>query len=557
MVTYFTTHCRTGFALPTILLTSTILMIVLAIAATAATSISTSLSNQYYRQVAHEAAESGAIYASGCLKDNNNNADWKTNSKTLQPNTDCSGNAISGVSHYIVNTSSVRSTFVVDSTTVNAAVTQMHVTGTIELLRPSDGTVWQSYTYGLQSSADFQQLTATSIASGMYEVCGIIGHQTYCWGHNQYGQLGNGTTTASSVPTKVSRLPGGLDGKQDKLVAAGDSFTCIVTTDNQIYCMGTNGNGQLGNGTTTQQNVATPVTMPASMGGKNITGLVALRSAACALASGDVYCWGSSGAGDLGIGAVGDQYTPVLVNTIGASHSNPVTALSGTPYEPYACAIASSKVYCWGLNNRGEVGDGTTTNRNSPVAVSTSSGIGSRQAVGIASSGTLAYGSSSLESANTFAIMSDGSLWAWGDNQYGQMGQGTASTSPQLMPIQVLGLLAGKNIVQITTGMTTPCALTNTNSLYCWGQNNDGQVGDGTTTDRFTPTAVVMQTPGMAGATISLIIGGGYRNCAIANARSYCWGNNDAGQVGDGTLINRTVPTEATFLSQYVPVVYY
>lgn len=553
-----------GFALPTILIASTIMMIALVAAATAATSMSMALTSQYYHKLAQEAAESGAVYAAQCLKDNDDDPLWNDAGRTLQPNTDCSGNVVSGVDQYIVNTSLLRTSFVVDQTTVVSGVVQYHVTGTVQLLRTSDGAVWNSYSRGLQADVRHQLTTATSIASGIVEVCGVIGQKTWCWGYNMYGQLGDGTTNDTTIPVKVARLAGGLDGKLDKLVAASEYSTCIVTTDNLVYCMGRNNVGQLGNGTTTEAHVPTPVDTTTGLAGKTITSIVAVGQSMCVIASGDVYCWGNGLHGDIGNGSSANQSKPTRVSTIGTTNGNPVTYLSGSVYGEFHCAVASGKVYCWGRNDLGQLGDGTTTDRYSPVAVTTSGGIGSRTAVEVASAGTGPWNSSKpasdpdgASSYNAYAVMSDGTLWAWGANNYGQLGQGTYSVTPQLTPIQVGGALLGKSTTHVSSGFSTPCALTSDNTLYCWGQNYLGQVGDGTTTTRYTPTPVAMQTPGMAGKTISLILGGGFRNCAIASSISYCWGNNGGGQIGDGTTTNRYVPTEATFLLQYVPAMYY
>lgn len=463
-----------------------------------------------------------------------------------------------------MSTPTIRSSFTIGAVVPQTASMKVSATSKVELLRSTGGSsVWQTYATNTVINVPLGVVASTASASGIFQVCGIIDAQTWCWGHNDKGQLGTGDYTDTTVPVRVARLAGALQGKTDKLVAAGDLYACLVTTTNEVYCMGYNWAGQIGDGTTTSRNVPTAVDTSTGLAGKVITDLITTDSTTCVVANGDVYCWGRGTNGDLGNGSSSNQTKPVRVANIGQWMGKPVTAIAGTPTGHFACAIAAGAAYCWGQNDRGQLGDRTTTDRNAPVAVYTGGVMSGKTIVDIAAAagnpnnpaadpGT----ADGMRRGHACAVTSDGGLYCWGSNQYGQMGQGSTSLSVQSQPIKVNGLLSGKNVIKVATAYATPCALTDQNQMYCWGQNV-GAVGDGTTTDRYSPTPVVLQDPGLLGKTITFISGGVNRNCAVADGSTYCWGNNSEGQIGDGTTVRRTVPTEASFLKKRLPSIYF
>jgi alpha-tubulin suppressor-like RCC1 family protein len=554
-----------GFALPSILIASIIMLTVLVAAVSAASSISKAVDDQYYLRHAKEAAESGAARATACLNKDLSVAVWSQNSLPLKPNTNCDGSAITGASAYVHTGTNFRTKFTVGTVTTSATHIKVTSIGETELLRASSSnSVRETHTYNLVTNVPLSVVTSTYSSSGIFEVCGIINGETWCWGDNNYGQLGDGTLTDSIVPVRTLRESGVLLGKTDKYVAVGNLTACIVTTTNEIYCMGHNASGQVGDGTTTNRSEPTLVDTSTGLAGKTITGIVANEGAMCAIASGDVYCWGSGAYGKLGNGSTTSSSIPVRASVIGTVNSKTVTGIASTPQSRSTCAIASGSAYCWGSNDRGQLGDQTTTQRNSPVPVYTGGALGARTVVDLAVAGggefnpaAAAGTADKTRRGHVCAATSDGKLFCWGSNQYGQMGQGTSSVTAQTEPIMVNGLLSTKTVVSTATAYATPCALTADNLMYCWGQNHYGQVGDGSTTHRYAPVAVTVQNPGLLGKTISYISGGVNRNCATADGSTYCWGLNGNGQLGDGTTINRSVPTEATFLKKRTNSMYY
>jgi alpha-tubulin suppressor-like RCC1 family protein len=556
---------KNGFALPSLLIASFVMMMVLVSAVSATATTSKVLDDQHYLGYAKEAAESGAARASACLIKDSSVATWSVNGLNLKPETNCDGSVIGGASQYVYTTPTFRTKFTIGAVTTTATHIKVTSVGVVELFRQSNtASVSKSYPFTIAVNVPLGSVTSTYSSSGIFEVCGIIDGQTWCWGDNNYGQLGDGTLNNTNVPVKSLRESGGLLGKTDKLVAVGNLSACIVTTTNEIFCMGLNSSGQLGDGTTTNRSVPTKVDTSTGLAGKTITGIVANEGAMCAIASGDVYCWGGGGWGKLGNGSTSDVSKPVLVSVIGTVNGKTVTGLASTPQSRSTCAIASGSAYCWGYNDRGQLGDRTTTQRNSPVAVYTGGALGARTIVDIAVAGGAEFDAAAgagtpdkTRRGHACAVTSDGKLFCWGSNQYGQMGQGTSSVTAQTEPILVGGLLSAKTVVATATAYATPCALTADNLMYCWGSNHHGAVGDNTITHRYSPVAVVVQDPGLLGKTISYISGGVNRNCAIADGTTYCWGLNSNGQLGDGTYITRRIPTEAIFLKRRLPMMYY
>jgi alpha-tubulin suppressor-like RCC1 family protein len=273
--------------------------------------------------------------------------------------------------------------------------------------------------------------------------------------------------------------------------------------------------------------------------------------------SGTLYCWGANSSGQVGVGTVIDYARPVLV----AASANSVSA-GGS----HSCAIVAGVLYCWGLNDDGQLGDGSKTARSRPTAASVSSWpVGSVIAGGSHTCGgfnddpwdygesTTCWGNNAqgqlgaLANTSMFALVAGGAhtcgtdygpshtLYCWGSNANGQLGVVTSiqsSATPHWVgPLSENGAL--------TAGRAHTCAsltIESNSGLFCWGLNDDGQLGDGTTTQRTIPVLV-------RGGPFSSATAGGAHTCALTSAgRAYCWGANDHGQLGDGTTTKRTSP---------------
>ena len=382
------------------------------------------------------------------------------------------------------------------------------------------GTTSHFSTYGVLASA--------SVSAGDGFSCGVgTSGATACWGDNGVGQLGNGTTGGiGTTPTAVSAPPGiGFS-----VVNAGSARACGVAVNGQAYCWG---GGILGDGTTDASSTPTLVAAP----GVAFVTLDVGQSASCAADTGGTgYCWGTNIAGELGIGSVAG----VLFTT-----PQPIAAPSGVSFSAvsvggvisdsgHACALTpNGGAYCWGWNAEGAVGNGSSGNYIEPAPV----------AVGLPV--TDSAGFSVVSAGGGFAQFScgvglSGAVYCWGTNFSGQLGTGPVGGNSSL-PVPIAAP-AGVTFTTVSAGGFHACAVATTGSVYCWGSNSNGQLGDGTTID--SPTPVLVSAP--AGVSFSSVSAGGFHTCAIANApalnTAYCWGANSSGQLGNGTTVDQLTP---------------
>jgi alpha-tubulin suppressor-like RCC1 family protein/uncharacterized protein YjbI with pentapeptide repeats len=355
----------------------------------------------------------------------------------------------------------------------------------------------------------------TAITAETMHTCALNSAGTaYCWGYGGSGLLGNGTTTNSNAPVAVT-MPTGVTFAS---IGGGAYYNCALTTTGTAYCWGTNPYGNLGNGTTTNSRAPVAVTMPT---GVTFASIGAGMSHSCALTTtGRVYCWGYNNVGQLGNGTTTQSNIPVAV-TMPAG----VTFTALTVGQLHNCALTNTgAAYCWGKNDVGQIGGGSTTNRLVPTAVTMPTGavFKSIDAHGVGS--------------HTCALTSTGTVYCWGMNSSGQIGDG--SNTNRLVPTAVI-IPGGVTVTAIRPGNGHTCALTSTGMAYCWGDNGYGKLGNGTTYS-WTPVAVTMPT----GVTFTAIDAGTYHSCALTSAgTAYCWGNNDNGQLGVGDTVHRNVPT--------------
>jgi alpha-tubulin suppressor-like RCC1 family protein len=351
-----------------------------------------------------------------------------------------------------------------------------------------------------------------------------------CWGSNFNGQLGNGTTTDSTTPVAVS----GLDSGVAAIAAGHNVHTCALTTAGAVRCWGWNVYGQLGDGSTMGR--STPVAV--SSLGSGVATIVAGTSHNCArTTAGAAHCWGDNGFGQLGDGSTTNRFTPVAVSGLGAG----VAAIAAG--DTHSCALTTAgAVHCWGLNGSGQLGDDSTTQRTTPVDVKGVGGSGTLSDVAAIAAGT----------SHTCALTTAGAVHCWGNNSYGQLGDG--STTPRTTPVAVSGLDSG--VAAIAVGGTHSCALTTAGAVRCWGKNLVGQLGDGSTTYRTTPVDV----KGVGGSgtlsDVAAITAGASHSCARTTAGAVqCWGDNYYGQLGDGSTTQRTTPVAVSGLGSGVAAI--
>jgi alpha-tubulin suppressor-like RCC1 family protein len=366
---------------------------------------------------------------------------------------------------------------------------------------------------------------ATAIASGFNHSCALVNGGVKCWGENDSGQLGDGTTDNRSTPVDVK----GLTSDIQAISVDGDDHTCALTSGGGVKCWGSNTYGQLGDGTIINHHIPVDVS--------GLTSGIAFVSArgrhTCAVTTGGgVKCWGWNLYGQIGDGTNTDRHAPVDVSGLTAG----ISTLSLGTYN--TCALTTQGgLKCWGANSYGELGDGTTTDRNIPVDVSSlSTGVKS-----------VSFG----QGPHLCVLTTANGVKCWGRNSFGELGNAGSDDSPT--PVDVSGLTTGA--AQVVVGWSNACALTTGGGVKCWGHNGWGELGDGTNTNSSIPVDVI----GLASG-IQALSAGGIHNCALTTAGGVkCWGDNDDGQLGDGTETDSNTPVNVitlTFLNYgYLPLV--
>jgi alpha-tubulin suppressor-like RCC1 family protein len=310
------------------------------------------------------------------------------------------------------------------------------------------------------------------------------------WGDNEQGQLGNGGTTRTDLAGPVAGLEGGIEA-----ISAGSNHNLALLSSGAVMAWGDNGSGELGDGT-----MSGPETCPSGF-----------STTACST-------------------------TPV--QTMGLGGVRAISAGGGMSL----ALLSNGTVMAWGSNYAGSLGNGSTANSDTPVPVS---GLRHVQAI-------------SANGPHSLALLRNGKVMAWGDNEYGQLGDGT-HTGPEIcpsagfstvpcskVPVPVSGL---RNVIAISAGDDHNLALLNDGTVVAWGVNNDGQLGDGSTTDSDVPVAVHK----LSG--VSAISAGGFHSLALLSDGTVAsWGDNGNGQLGNGTLLNGTEPAPVSGLSEVTTI---
>lgn len=317
----------------------------------------------------------------------------------------------------------------------------------------------------------------------------------WSWGNNTYGQLGIGSYNGSLTPVTVTLL------SEVAAVAAHGDHSLALTPDGMVHAWGSNAYGQLGDGSTS--NSTTPITVTSSL--TDVTAIAAGSYHSIAVkGNGTVWTWGRNNWGQLGNNSTSGSYTPIQVSDPNdpSSYLQGVTAIAGG--DGHSLALKSDgSVWAWGYNNGGELGDGTRTERHTPVKVRNPEDTGYLSDVVAIAAGD----------GTSLALKSDGTVWAWGQNWLGAVGNGTTAPN-QLLPVQVLGPegvdhLTG--VVAIAGGWTHSLALKSDGTVWTWGANGSDQLGDGSQDNRTVPVRAL----GLNGVT-AVAAGRGGHSLAIA-----------------------------------------
>jgi alpha-tubulin suppressor-like RCC1 family protein len=426
---------------------------------------------------------------------------------------------------------------------------------------------------GSAGNAQYPPLNVTDLDSGVIAVSAGTAHScalmvtggVKCWGNNEVGQLGNGEVTNSSVPVDVQGLSSGV-----KAISTYHAHTCATLESGGVKCWGYGEHGQLGNGF--MKDSRTPVDVVGISG--SVSAITLGWGHTCAVTEIGVMCWGYNIDGQLGNGSRVAQSIPVAVRGL----SNGVLSISAG--SAHSCAVKSDGVaVCWGFNGDNQLGDGTEVERTIPVSVID---------VGVS------FASIATGDRHTCAVTDDGKVYCWGDDEVDQLG----AVSYQYKPVDVLGL--NSVATAVSAGASHTCALTNNGIAKCWGGNDNSQTGSLMDTIVDFPRNVDGLLMGnkavMAGGyhTCAITSGGGMKCVGYGAAVGYgeywslsaardvvglgsgvkamalgehhscalmawgmvkCWGDNESGQLGDGTTEEKYSPVNVSGLESGVAAI--
>lgn len=353
---------------------------------------------------------------------------------------------------------------------------------------------------GCAPSPDASTNAPSAVACGDTSTCAVIGGKVKCWGKNDTGQLGNGTTKDSATPVDVTDISDAVS------VAIGANHACALTKSGGVACWGYGVDGRLGNG----QKASSPVPVQVTGLATGVTAITASWNHTCALlTNGKVQCWGSNDQGQLGtdLKDVNDHPPAQSALPIDVDNLEPASAISAGWF--FTCAVTKSgAARCWGHNDRGQLGNGDELNRPKPTPVS---GLDS----GVAA---IALGQN-----HACALLTAGTVRCWGFNEWGLLGRpGDASD----VPVNVAGLPSSVDALRV--GASVSCARSSGGMLDCWGQTTRGQLGNGVTelggSSAVTPT-------GLSSGVLDFCTGSVHA-CAIVSNELRCWGANPYGELG-------------------------
>ena len=419
----------------------------------------------------------------------------------------------------------------------NVVLVTPHAKPTITNISPAIGPVagGQNVTItGTNFMPKGKKIVQTANGNG-YSLALSADGTVYTWGRNEYGQLGNGVTaTNSPVPVAVKTAGTPMEGKTIVQISAKVWYALALASDGTVYSWGFNSWGQLGNGTSgTANNASAPVAVKTAgtpMEGKTIVQVAAGATHSLALATdGTIYAWGKNEYGQLGNDSTTNSPVPVAVKTAGTPMDGKTIIQIHAGYEHSLALASDGTVYAWGRNNSGQLGKNDATDTHIPAAVQT---LGTPMAGKVIVQ--LAAGNS-----QSMALASDGTVYTWGWNQYGQLGNGTTTNSRIPVAVVTTGTpLAGKTISQIAAGNAHALAMTDDGTVYTWGWNQYGQLGNNSTINSSLPVIVKTTGTPLAGKMITQIASGGSPNSLVLanDGTMYTWGWGQHGQLGNGTI---------------------
>ncbi len=458
---------------------------------------------------------------------------------------------------------------------------------------------WGSNNYGqLENSSAYRELSPIEItdnfnliddliidiASGYENNMALSGAgSVFTWGNNQYGQLGNGTLITSSYPIDITN---NFNLSNDKIIeiSSGGFYSMALSEEGHIFTWGSNNYGQLGDGT--HRDFSSPIDITAKFDLKNdkIVEISAGKIHSMAVSEqGRVFTWGNNEYGELGNDATKESNLPIDI-TANFNLKNDKIASISAGYSHSMALSEQGRIYVWGNNDDGQFGDGSTKGSYTPIDITLSINIkndnvkeviASRSnSMIITSSGVLyVVGTNQLGQcginasliitnpqrvkiqeeiimsrgvSHNMALTKSGEVYTWGDNRYGQLGDGTQTNSTIPKDITSSFNLINDKIIKVSTGEVNSMALSEKGRIYIWGDNSNGQLGDGTQTNSTIPKDITSSFNLVNDKIVEISSGNFYSMVLSEKGSVFTWGINGTGQLGNGTHYDIYIPVDIT-----------
>lgn len=353
----------------------------------------------------------------------------------------------------------------------------------------------------------------------------------FAWGYNAYGQLGDNTTTNGKVPLPVNT--GSLQGRRIVKIDTGSIFSLALCSDGSLHAWGYNLNGQLGNGQISNSRIPVLVNQTGVLAGKTIVDFSAGTDHSVVLCSdGTLAAWGSNSNGQLGNGGTSQSRVPVFVDQSGVLAGRKVIAVAaGSSHTLVLCH--DGRVVTWGRNSAGQLGNGGDFNSSIQLPVPViENGAWSGKKITAISAGT----------SHNLALCEDGTVIAWGANQSGQLGTGNTTSSAEPVLVSASGVLAGRTAVAIAAASNNSMVLCSDGTIATFGNNSSGQLGNGATVQSTVPVMVSKSGALSGKSVTAIMAGGSYCMAGLDNGYLASWGINNNYQLGNNSTVNSSLP---------------
>ncbi len=367
--------------------------------------------------------------------------------------------------------------------------------------------------------------------------------RVFVWGLNGSGQLGDGSTTKREKPVEITA---GFDlAPSDKIQSLhfGANHSAAISSLNRVFIWGWNFNSRLGFNDTTNRNTPTEITSLFNLDTASNEFIQSIKlgwaSSFALTSTGRVFSWGENSLGQLGDGTFNPKGSPVDITSkflLDPNTNEKVTYLSSS-YESMFALTSAGNIFAWGDNTDGKLGDDTTTNRNTPTNITSRFGL---------LNGEVIQSISSLGLFHTVVLTNQSRVFTFGNNSNGQLGNGSSSSTISKTPIDItssFSLSVGETILELNTGWRHSIIRTSLGRIMSWGRNSDGQLGTGNITNQFTPVNIADQFVLQNGETIkSMSLGYNHSFAVTSVGRLFGWGINSSNQLGDGLTASRNIP---------------